>query len=212
MDEKTLTKKRIICVALCLAIVGVAYLLIALSKMPFYDYLAIIAFVFVPGIAVTIAILIAGDYAYENFKAYRDREISWMKLHYVYLIVYYWLVGVALLAPAIIAIMVTYSIQHEIAIDAYRVVLFCVISIFAATVNFIVRPDKHAYSYRLAFEQLQNVIFATIGQMETTTDNDGEAVPMLGKKEKKALLDAVRTGEVYIRHSILGTFDTDSED
>ena len=109
------------------------------------------------------------------------------------MILHYWLICVSFFVPAVLSVMSVY----EDGVEVLKIVVYSLISIFSTLLNFMFRPDKHAYGYRIAFELLD----AKLNYVEDMPEDKG----------KKILNDALETGERYITHSLYYTFDKNKE-
>ena len=187
--------KIILGLLVILLIIGGAVCFAIFTKLDGFDKAAGIIFVGVPLVGITCARAFFGDHTYEKwevYKSYYERKVLWIKLYVTWVVLHYWLVGLSFFAPAFLSIISAY----EEGAEPFKIAIYSLISIFGTLLNFLMRPDKQAYGYRIAFELLDNKLF--------------EVVDLLEDKAEPILRMAMETGEKYITHATFGTYDVKS--
>jgi len=188
--------KIVLGILLLIAILIGAGLFGCKSSMDLYDKIAIIIFLGSYSIGVTWTLLLYGAHTYKERTAYMpflERKVAWYKLAGFLNLTYYWLICVNFFVPAFIMVIMI----NDSNIEVLRIVLYSLVSIFGTLLGFILRPDKQAYGYRVAFEALDRKLYEV--------EDIDEAI---GKKELRETLEKC---EKYITHAVYGTFDVDKE-
>ena len=176
-----------------LIIAGGAVCYAIFARLDGFDKASSIIFVGVPLVGITCARAFFGNHTYkkmEVYKSYYERKVSWIKLNITWLVIHYWLISLSFFAPSFLSIISAY----EKVIDPYKIVIYSLISIFGTLLNLLMRPDKQAYGYRIAFGLLDKKLFEVVNLPE-----DEEAEQILRK--------ALETGEKYITHATYCTYD-----
>jgi len=187
--------RRIFGILAILLIIGLACCVAMFLKIDGFDKAAIIIFAGIPFVGITCALLFFGEQFYskkEEYIAYYDRRISFLKLSVVWLIIHYWLIGLSFFAPAFLSIIAAYHDELE----SYKIALYSLISIFGTLLNFILNPKSQAYGFRIASELL---------------DSKLSMIDDLGDDANEILRLALKSGEKYITHATFGSFDTDCD-